>query len=386
MAKKKILILSASIGTGHTQAARAIEEYLHALPVDCEVEQLDFLSNDSLSLDNLVKETYIKMLDVFPMLYDFMYYSSQGHKQGLAVRTLLSWGLKRRMQNILADKKPDVLVCTHPFPAGAAALLKRQHRIHIPLIGVITDFAIHQLWVYPQIDLYCVAAAQLKEELAGYGIRKERILVSGIPVRQEFHEHRWAWDEAHERDRNILIMGGGLGMGSIKQAITRLDPLDCFDSFTVVTGYNADLFDELSRLKSNLRHRIQILGYTNHIPELMERAGFLVTKPGALTCTEAATVQVPLLLYTAIPGQEEANAAYMQNKGCALWIREEKQLGQAAAALFAHPEQLAAMSKASLACHRDGAHHIGIKLLQYMYPETSAFPASQSPEYIRETL
>lgn len=80
----------------------------------------------------------------------------------MAVKTLISWGLKRRMLRVLADKKPDVLVFTHPFPAGAAALLKRQRRLTIPLVGVITDFAIHQLWVYPQIDAYFVAASPLK--------------------------------------------------------------------------------------------------------------------------------------------------------------------------------------------------------------------------------
>ena len=38
MTKKKVLILSASIGTGHTQAARAIEEYVKTIPEECEVE------------------------------------------------------------------------------------------------------------------------------------------------------------------------------------------------------------------------------------------------------------------------------------------------------------------------------------------------------------
>ena len=152
MTKKKILIMSASIGTGHTQAARAIEEYVQTLSEEYDVEHLDFLSNDVLSIDNLVKETYIKILDFFPMLYDLMYYSSQGYKRGMAVKTLIAWGLKRRMLRVLADRKPDILVFTHPFPAGAAALLKRQHRLNIPLVGVITDFAVHQLWLYPQID------------------------------------------------------------------------------------------------------------------------------------------------------------------------------------------------------------------------------------------
>ena len=108
MTKKKVLILSASIGTGHTQAARAIEEYVKTIPEECEVEHLDFLSNDVLSIDNIVKETYIKILDVFPMLYDLMYYSSQGYKKGLVVKTLFAWGLKRRMLKVLAEKKPKM--------------------------------------------------------------------------------------------------------------------------------------------------------------------------------------------------------------------------------------------------------------------------------------
>lgn len=386
MTKKKVLILSASIGTGHTQAARAVEEYIRTLPEECAVEQLDFLSNDSLSIDNIVKETYIKILDVFPMLYDLMYYSSQEQKKGSAVKTLFSWGLKRRMQHILEAKKPDVLVCTHPFPAGAAALLKRQHRMDIPLVGVITDFAIHQLWVYPQLDLYCVAASQLKDELAGYGIDRNKILVSGIPVRQAFQYHRWVHDKAYRQHKNILIMGGGLGMGSMKEVVQQLDAVPGFDSFTVVTGYNADLYDELSAIKGQLTHPMTVLGYTNQIPELMEQASLLVTKPGALTCTEAATVQVPLLLYKAIPGQEEANASYMQGKGCAVWVQDAGQLVPTVTELFAHPEKLEAMSKASLTCHRNGARHIGTKLLQFMYPGEPSQAPVQPAVYVHDTV
>ena len=109
MTKKKVLIMSASIGSGHTQAAHAIEEYLKTLPAECEVEHFDFISNDALSIDNIVKETYLKILDLFPMLYDLMYYSSQGYKKGMVVKTLFSWGLKRRMLHVLAEKKPDML-------------------------------------------------------------------------------------------------------------------------------------------------------------------------------------------------------------------------------------------------------------------------------------
>lgn len=378
MTKKKVLIMSASIGTGHTQAARAIEEYIKTLPKEWEVEQLDFLSNEVLSIDNIVKETYIKILDLFPMLYDLMYYSSQGYKKGMVVKTLIAWGLKRRMLRVLAEKKPDILVFTHPFPAGAAALLKRQHRLDIPIVGVITDFAIHQLWVYPQMDLYCVAASQLKDLLMQQGISGDKIIVSGIPVRSAFHHSHWHWDEAHAKNKNILIMGGGLGMGSIRQSLVLLDKLDVVDSFTVVTGYNADLYDEIYQLRHELRHPVQVLGYTNHIPELMQQASLLVTKPGALTCTEAATVQVPMVLYSPIPGQEEANATYMQEKCCARWVKRQEDLVDVVSELLTHPDMLQTMADASLACHRNGASIIGTQICRMLLPQNKPQPSPVS--------
>ena len=366
MKKKKVLILSASIGTGHTQAARAVEEYLKDLPEECEVEHLDLLSNDVLSFDNLVKETYIKILDLFPMLYDLMYYSSQGYKKGMMVKTLVAWGLKRRMLRVIAEKKPDLIVFTHPFPAGAAALLKRQHRIDIPLVGVITDFAIHQFWIYKQLDLYCVAASQLKEELASHDIDKDKIVVSGIPIRKIFQQERWQMDEAHKKNRDVLIMGGGLGMGSIKKTLTLLDRLDNVDSFTVVTGYNADLYDEVSQMRNDLRHKVSVFGYTNQIPSLMVRATLLVSKPGALTCSEAATVQIPTVLYSPIPGQEEANATYMQEKKCARWVKTSEDMVSTVSSLLDRPDELQQMSQACKTCHCNGAQIVGNHVLQLL--------------------
>jgi len=373
MKKKKVLIMSASIGTGHTQAARAIEEYLKNLTSSCEVEHVDFLSNEVLSIDNLVKETYIKILDVFPMLYDLMYYSSQGHRKGFMVKTLVAWGLKRRMMRMIQEKQPDVIVFTHPFPAGAAALLKRQHRIHVPLVGVITDFAIHQLWIYSQIDQYCVAASQLKDELVQHGIDSSKVFVSGIPIRKSFLDKQWACLSQPAKERNILIMGGGLGMGSIKKTLTVLDGLDNLDSFTVVAGYNADLFDEVSQMKGDLKHPVDIYGYTNRIPDLMARATLLVTKPGALTCTEATTVQVPTVLYSAIPGQEEANASYLQHKGCAYWVRNHADMVQTVSDLMDHPDTLISMARACMSCHRNGAQLVGRQVIKLLFPQEEQY-------------
>lgn len=171
-------------------------------------------------------------------------------------------------------------------------------------------------------------------------------------------------------------------MGSIKQSLTLLDRIDTIDSFTVVTGYNADLYDEIIRLRRELSHPVNVFGYTNQIPELMVQSALLVTKPGALTCTEAATVQIPMVLYSPIPGQEEANAFYMQEKGCARWVKSQNELVVVVKELLADTDKLLDMSHASLACHRDGAEIIGARVLQMLQPDAEhKKPEFQNQEY-----
>jgi processive 1,2-diacylglycerol beta-glucosyltransferase len=44
----------------------------------------------------------------------------------------------------------------------------------------------------------------------------------------------------------------------------------------------------------------------------MRTADLVITKPGGLTITEALYLQKPLLLYSPIPGQEEANVKFLE--------------------------------------------------------------------------
>ena len=46
-----------------------------------------------------------------------------------------------------------------------------------------------------------------------------------------------------------------------------------------------------------------------------------MTKPGALTCTEAMVMHLPMVLVNTLPGQERANAMHMKNLGCAEWVK-----------------------------------------------------------------
>ena len=61
---RKVLIVSASIGTGH-MLAQAIEEYWKEKEPQASDNHVDFLDTETMSVEHLIKGTYIKMIDVF---------------------------------------------------------------------------------------------------------------------------------------------------------------------------------------------------------------------------------------------------------------------------------------------------------------------------------
>ncbi len=344
----KILLVSASVGAGHTQAAQAISAAIDSQKL-AATEVVDFMAGEYSYLNTLAKETYLKMIDILPDMYDLMYRWSQMPLPGGKVQNLMAMTMKRSMHKLITAHRPDVMICTHPFPCGAAAYLKRTHRLSVPLIGVITDFALHRLWCYHETDMYFVATPELKQALSLQGINQSRIHATGIPVGPKFSHPPAAAEQAVLRqalgfaDRHhpvVLIMGGGLGMGDLEQAVLAIDALPLPLNLVVVAGRNAALRRSLLAKAHDLVHPGKVLGYTQHIPELMAAADLLITKPGALTLSEALSMRLPMLLYHAIPGQEEENAAFLTQKGAALWAHDNRALAGTVYQLFTSPDQL----------------------------------------------
>ena len=78
-------------------------------------------------------------------------------------------------------------------------------------------------------------------------------------------------------------------------------------------------FEEIIN-KNNKHDNIKVLEYTDKVPELMHISDLVVTKPGGLTTSESLASNLPMLIINPIPGQEEDNANYLEEKGVAIWI------------------------------------------------------------------
>lgn len=346
--KPRILIVTASVGSGHTQAALAIKQ---ALKKDYGHQAfiIDFLSGGGRYLGKVVKSTYLRALKMFPEIWDYVYRYSNEPRYGEPIKSVLQLASERYMLQIIRRYSPDVLVFTHPFPCGAAAGLKKDGKTTVPLVGVITDYAVHRLWEYPEVDHYCVATEELAAELLSQGFENSTVSSVGIPVRDMIRSQI----DVSTSPRSVLVMGGGMGMGPNAEMVKALTAMPEI-SVRAVCGKNAHLYHLLK--SSSLRPpKLKVYGFTHKIPELMAEASLLVTKPGGLTASEALAAGLPMILVDVFGGQEEDNAAFLVENGVACMARNIDELKQHVNDILSSPGTLEGMRQRCLLLGRPEA-------------------------------
>lgn len=331
MSGKNILVITASMGSGHNKAANAVAEAIkRKYPVN-KINVIDFMSTETAYFNSLVKDIYLKMLDHTPSVYEFFYKFTSDSTKGSTIQSVFAHAMKKDMRELIKKYEADMVICTHPFPCAAASYLKQTGEINIPLITVMTDFCVHQFWLYKNIDIYFTANDLLKKEMVNQGLLEERIFVTGIPVgynfRVDYNRDDLLAKFKLEKDKPVaLIMGGGLGLGGVKNALCQLERLKKDIQILVITGANVALWSEMNEYAQHSKHKIFVWGYSHNIQEFMSVATFLISKPGALTISEALTRELPMILHDPIPGPEVDNAKFVSDNGAAIWVRHQDTL------------------------------------------------------------
>lgn len=331
MSGKNILVVTASMGSGHNKAANAVAEAIkRKYPVN-KINVIDFMSTETAYFNSLVKDIYLKMLDHTPSVYEFFYKFTSDSTKGSTIQSVFAHAMKKDMRELIKKYESDMVICTHPFPCAAASYLKQTGEINIPLITVMTDFCVHQFWLYKNIDIYFTANDLLKKEMVNQGLLEERIFVTGIPVgynfRVDYNRDDLLAKFKLEKDKPVaLIMGGGLGLGGVKNALCQLERLKKDIQILVITGANVALWSEMNEYAQHSKHKIFVWGYSHNIQEFMSVATFLISKPGALTISEALTRELPMILHDPIPGPEVDNAKFVSDNGAAIWVKHQDTL------------------------------------------------------------
>lgn len=311
---KAILIFHISEVSGHRKAAEAIRDALeYYAPLHLRIVNIDALKLFHPYAHNLINRAYLEVIRTVPFVWKALYDKASVARALAPVKEAIHTNKMKAMRRIFKELNPAAIVCTQAFPCGIAADFKKEYGVTVPLIGIVTDFHPHRFWVYDEVDFYTVATEEAHRTLVSLGVRPERIKITGIPIPLHFLH----FDRDKERIGikvglspevpTVLIMGGGSGLGPIKEVVRQLDRLPQNFQMMVVCGKNRALFNTLNAARPALKKRVVVFAYVDFINELMSFSDIIITKPGGITVSEALALNVALIIINPIPGQEENN-------------------------------------------------------------------------------
>jgi processive 1,2-diacylglycerol beta-glucosyltransferase len=222
----------------------------------------------------------------------------------------------------IVDFKPDAIVATEVAACELAAMAKHDGLAQARIISVITDYEAEPVWVKSEVDVYTVADDHVREQLCNWGATAS-IATCGIPTDDKFCDRH---DEQETRRRHgiaddapiVLLMGGGVGPTHMNEVAARLCESSLPMHIIAATGHDTRMRRRLERLRARPPVSMQVFGWTNEVAPLMQAAAVLATKPGGLTTAEAALSGLPVVIFDAIPGPEQRNAARLTEAGAGL--------------------------------------------------------------------
>jgi processive 1,2-diacylglycerol beta-glucosyltransferase len=346
-----VLFLSARVGVGHTAAADAVRAELAVRGIPGET--VDSYRYAASFFSKVVSDGYIGMVRTVPHVYGYIYDRAERVRQAGGFRVWAAEFTARNLQALITQMQPSVVVCTHAFSCNAMSAYKRLYNPALPVVGVITDFVVHPFWIYTNVDAYAVATPEMRGALIERGIEPERFRVDGIPVDMRFADRSRSRDAIRRQlelplDRPVvLVMGGGLGLGPVSTTIRALARLGPDLTVVVIGGRNARLQRTVRDAARAYPYETRILGFVDNVVDYMLASDVLLTKPGGLTTSEALSAELPMILVTPLPGQEERNASYLAQCGAALRPPKHADIAAAVSAVLHDPARAARLRNAA---------------------------------------
>ncbi|WAH38797.1 MGDG synthase family glycosyltransferase [Alicyclobacillus dauci] len=349
---RSVLLLTASFGAGHNQAAYAVQEALRERGATAEV--VDYVSLLNPALRSFAKFSLIQGVQKAPGLYGLFYKSMSRIEPDSPLQRYVNHIGITRIQDYIEAFSPDVIASTFPTPMGVVGELRRHGEVNVPNVAIVTDYTAHRQWFHEYADHYFVATSEVKDDLISYGVDADMIDVFGIPLRRKFSADAVRTLRSKRRELVqqfglspdfpiVLLMGGGSGVlaepGDWETFIQ-----DSGMQYLVVCGQNRRMERRFAQLAGP---RVRVYGFTSEIDKLMAASDVIVTKPGGLTLTESMAMGIPMILFKPIPGQEVINADFAVRAGVAVRAQHAKEAQQFLSKVQRHPEILERMRKAA---------------------------------------
>jgi len=329
----KILIISSDTGGGHKSAAAAIvagvQKFVggdsYAVRVVRAVEESHHLSAKMVVFYNWVlrnRQHWMKYLYWFvnrlrPEARGFLYRRSLAYIHELFER----WC-------------PHVVVSVHPLTQHAFARVLKELGLagKVPLVTVVTDpcYGFWKGWACDDVTLYLVASEEAKQQLIDYGVRPERIKVSGMPVHPKFELPDERSAQAARRELGldpqkftVFVNAGWVGGGNIPLIFRELVRGELDVQAIFLAGRNEELRNEAESIAAAAKFPVKVIGYSEQVEQLMQAANVMVSKLGGLTTFEALACRLPIIADATTPPmpQESGAATMLAGRGAGVLLK-----------------------------------------------------------------
>ncbi len=342
-----ILILHATVGTGHKTAALALEKAFKQRGAD-RVWVQDTLDYGSGLFRRLYANLYIDLSEKTPELWGFAYHESN-REQSRFERQLRQLYSRVGVYKVdeLNHLRPDAILCTHFLPIDAALNSLAPAGLKAPVYCVVTDFVGHPFWAHPGIKGTFVGNEMTGDMLVSHGVPRANLHVTGIPVNPNIAEPK---NVAAIREQRILgrghvvtLIGSGIDDDKVRQMVEGILQREVDGVLCVVAGRNYTLQKNLVGLHGNARLEVRVLGFIDYLDDLIAASDLVITKSGGLITSEVMARGTPLLVTEPIRGQEEFNADYVVTAGVGVQARLTDSVPYMVESLLADAPRLARM-------------------------------------------
>jgi processive 1,2-diacylglycerol beta-glucosyltransferase len=360
----KILVLHASLGSGHMSAAKALGEAFEQLGVD-EVRVEDTLDFASKVLHNTWTKLYLRMSEASPEMYKLLYSRSDVGDVEDSLKSNKLYGqvtrpFMKKMEKFIKEMNPDAIVCAMQIPAQIIQLMAMEGNLPMPNFVVVTDFFAHSTWINYGVKRYFVPSDLTKEVMITQGLSPEQLTVTGIPVKLSLTQPK---SKAETRARLelpadlpvVTVFGGGIIPVRVRLMVSQLLNSEARGTVVTVAGRNDKLAAALDALTDGASMKLRKLGMIDYVDDLVAASDLVVTKSGGLITSEVLARGTPLVIIDPIPGQEEWNADVVASSGAGIQLRMPEMVPLTVLNLLAEPERLETMRKQALKVGRPRA-------------------------------
>jgi processive 1,2-diacylglycerol beta-glucosyltransferase len=349
----RILLLHASVGMGHYRAALALEHAFDQIDgVVANVE--DTLKYAHTIFRKAYAGSYLSIADYMPMVWSQFYAQTDRRLSPLhpvaGIRSLSTTLGVDGLSALLAETRPDAIVCTHFLPAEVLGLQRSSGRP--PLYMVVTDYRAHHFWVCPGVDGYFVPTDMTRDQVVRAGVPSSQVHVTGIPVDPllaEPGEQQTARQDLDLAPRQpvVLLSGSGIASRRVREMAEALITAAMPGTLLIATGRNHALLTSLANLESTYRTTVRVVGPQPSLDPLIVASDVVIGKAGGLTVSEVLARGRPLVIPTPVPGQEQWNAAHVVQGGAGLCCATATEVAQTVTGLLHDPTRRRAYADAA---------------------------------------